>query len=78
MLLVASRNVGAYVTCMKLIKAEQCLDTVFDQEARPSIRWFWNQVKRKTIPCVRIGRLVFFDSEQVKTALEKRTVKAAK
>ncbi len=53
----------------KLIGAEQLLDQLFDTEARPSIRWLRQQTKARAIPYIRIGHLVFFDVDMVRTAL---------
>jgi hypothetical protein len=53
----------------KLVSAEQLLDQVFAPECRPSLRWLRSQTKAKSIPHIRIGHLVFFDVEMVRTAL---------
>ena len=53
----------------KLVSAEQLLDQVFAPECRPSLRWLRTQTKAKSIPHIRIGHLVFFDVEMVRTAL---------
>jgi hypothetical protein len=53
----------------RLVNAEQLLDEVFAPECRPSLRWLRTQTKAKSIPHIRIGHLVFFDVEMVRTAL---------
>ncbi len=53
----------------KLVSAEQLLDQVFAPECRPSLRWLRTQTKAKSIPHIRIGHLVFFDVEMVRSAL---------
>jgi hypothetical protein len=53
----------------KLINGQQLLDQAFAPECRPSIRWLRSQTKAKAIPHIRIGRLVFFDLEMVRSAL---------
>jgi len=58
----------------KLVSAEQLLEQLFAPECKPSLRWLRTQTKAKSIPHVRIGHLVFFDMEQVRTALGGRTV----
>lgn len=58
----------------KLVNAEQLLDALFEPECRPSVRWLWTQTKAKAIPFVRIGHLVFFDVELVRTALANRNL----
>lgn len=52
--------------------AENLLLTLFAPDARPSLNWLRYQMKRKTIPFFRIGRLVRFDPVQVRTALEQK------
>ena len=53
----------------KLVSAEQLLEAVFAPECKPSLRWLRTQTKAKAIPHIRIGHLVFFDVEMVRTAL---------
>ena len=53
----------------KLVTAMQLLEQLFDPDARPSVRWLRAQTKAKAIPYVRIGPLVFFDVDMVRTAL---------
>ena len=58
----------------KLVNAEQLLEALFDAECRPSLRWLRTQTKNRAIPFVRIGHLVFFDVELVRTALANRNL----
>lgn len=58
----------------RLVNAEQLLDALFDPEARPSLRWLRTQTKSKTIPYVRLGHLIFFDVEMVRSALANRNL----
>ena len=58
----------------KLVNAEQLLDALFDPEARPSLRWLRTQTKAKTIPYVRLGHLIFFDVEMVRSALASKNL----
>lgn len=53
----------------KLVNAGQLLEQLFDPDAKPSLRWLRSQTKSKAIPHVRIGHLVFFDVDMVRTAL---------
>ena len=53
----------------KLVSAEQLLVELFAPDCKPSLRWLRTQTKVKTIPHIRIGHLVFFDVEMVRTAL---------
>ena len=63
-------------TQFKLLDGKQLLETTFDEASRPSLRWLRQQTKARAIPSVRIGRLIFYSPEQVRAALEKRTVRA--
>lgn len=57
-----------------LLTAEKLLVHLWpDAECRPSIRWLRSQQKNKTIPSIKLGHLVFFETGQVAAALEKRT-----
>jgi len=56
----------------KLVSAEQLLEQLFAPECKPSLRWLRSQTKAKSIPHVRIGHLVFFDVEMVRSALAGR------
>lgn len=53
----------------KLVSAEQLLDQLFAPECKPSLRWLRTQTKQKAIPYFRVGHLIFFDVEMVRTAL---------
>ncbi|TAK98816.1 MAG: hypothetical protein EPO07_11515 [Verrucomicrobia bacterium] len=53
----------------KLVNAQQLLEALFTPESRPSLRWLRTQTETRAIPFVRLGRLVFFDVELVRTAL---------
>ena len=53
----------------KLVSAEQLLDQLFAPECKPSLRWLRTQTKAKAIPHIRLGHLVFFDLDMVRTAL---------
>ena len=62
----------------KLVGAEQLLDQLFDEEARPSLRWLREQTKAKAIPFIRIGHLVFFDVDMVRAALSAKNLVAGR
>jgi hypothetical protein len=51
---------------------------LFDQDARPSIRWLRQQTKAKAIPFIRIGHLVFFDVDMVRAALSAKNLVAGR
>lgn len=56
-------------TAAKLVDAKGLLNALFDESCRPSLRWIRDQQRRRAIPFVRIGRLVFFDVNQVRARL---------
>ena len=53
----------------RLVDAKGLLETLFDESCRPSLRWLRTQQKRRAIPSCRIGRLVFFNPDDVRAAL---------
>jgi len=53
----------------KLVGGQQLLDRLFEHEARPSIRWLRQKTKERAIPYIRIGHLVFFDVDLVRSTL---------
>jgi hypothetical protein len=55
-----------------LVDAEACIDRVFDGESKPSLRTFREWQAKGIIPFLKIGRLTFFDPEEVRAALNKR------
>jgi hypothetical protein len=55
-----------------LVDAEACIDQLFDGESKPSLRTFREWQARGWIPFLKIGRLTFFDPEEVRAALNKR------
>lgn len=59
------------------VNAQQVLDLLFAEGARPSLRWLRDQQKRRSIPFVKIGHLVRFDPAAVRAALDgSRTVRS--
>ena len=59
----------------RLVDAKGLLETLFADGCRPSLRWLRTQQKRRTIPSVTIGRLVFFDPDATRAALNTRRTK---
>jgi hypothetical protein len=53
----------------KLVNAKQLLEQLFAPECRPSLRWLRTQTKAKAIPYFRVGHLIFFDLEMVRSSL---------
>jgi hypothetical protein len=56
----------------KLVDVHGLLEELFPPECRPTPRWVRDQQKHKTIPFVRLGRLIFFDVNQVREAIARR------
>lgn len=55
----------------QLVSGQKLLETLFQAECRPTLRWLRDQQKARRIPFVKIGRLVFFCPAQVRQALER-------
>ncbi len=55
----------------RLVDAKGLLETLFADNCRPSLRWLRTQQKRRAIPSCRIGRLVFFDPDACRAALNR-------
>jgi hypothetical protein len=53
-----------------LVDAPRLLEALFPPASRPSLRWL--RTNQRKFPHVRIGRLVFFDVDQVKAHLLKK------
>jgi hypothetical protein len=55
------------------VDALGCLEELFpDPRSRPSLRWFKALQHGGLIPFRKIGRRVFFDTAEVRRALDKR------
>ena len=54
----------------KLVRAEKLLELLFDDQSRPSLRWLRQMQAQRKIPYIKIGHLVRFDVDQVRSALE--------
>jgi len=54
----------------RYVAAPKLLEMLFDDDCRPSLRWFREKQAARKIPFVKIGRLVFFDPPAVKAALD--------
>ena len=54
----------------KLVDAKGLLEALFDEQSRPSSRWLRGLQASRKIPYVKIGRLVRFNVDAVRAALE--------
>lgn len=59
---------------LQFVDAEQLLELLFPPESRPTIRWLRERQKRRDIPFIKLGRLVFFVPAQVQEALVKKQI----
>lgn len=61
-----------------LVGAETLLKSIWpDPATRPSLRWLREQQRKRILPFVKCGRLVFFDPFHVRKVLDNNfTVKA--
>jgi hypothetical protein len=58
-----------------LVDGPRLLEVIFPNEVcRPSMRWLKTQEKKRAIPFMRIGRLIFYDPSRVRAALTARTI----
>lgn len=58
-----------------LVKGPQLLEMLFTPESRPSMQWLRAQVKAKSIPYLKRGRLVFFRPRTVLDFFAQREVR---
>lgn len=56
----------------QLVSGKQLLEILFPPESRPTLRWLRDQQKERTIPHMKVGRLVFFSPRNVRAALRDR------
>jgi hypothetical protein len=56
----------------RLVDGPGLLEAIFEERSRPSLRWLRSMTKARVIPHIKIGRLVRYDVESVRGALEKR------
>ena len=54
----------------KLMSAVPLLETIFEKESRPSVRWLREMQRQRKIPFMKVGHLVRFDPEKVRRALD--------
>jgi hypothetical protein len=59
-------------TLVQLVDAEKLLEILFPAECRPTLRWLRERQKKREIPYVKLGRLVYFDPARVQESLAKQ------
>lgn len=53
----------------QLVNGDKLLEILFDKHCRPSRQWLIKQRNDGVIPCVRVGRLIFYDPAKVREKL---------
>lgn len=56
----------------QLVDAEKLLELLFPADCRPTMRWLRERTRKREIPFVKLGRLVFFNPALVREALAKQ------
>lgn len=59
----------------KLVDARCCIDVIFREDYRPCVATWVDWRNKGYIPCIRIGRRVWYDVEECRVALEERFTK---
>jgi hypothetical protein len=59
----------------KLVNGRRLLEVIFDDSCRPPISWLRREVKKKTIPYIRRGRLYFFRPSSVAAWFRQKEVR---
>jgi hypothetical protein len=54
---------------LQLVPAQKLLELLWPPDCRPSLRWLRDQQKRRRIPSIKLGHLVFFIPDDVRNAL---------
>ncbi len=49
----------------RLVTAERLVELLWDEESRPSLQWIRKQTKRRMLPYIRRGRLIFYRPRSV-------------
>jgi len=63
----------------KLVDGVKLFEILFPKESRPTLRWLRYQQVARRVPFRKIGRLVFFDPDEVRESWRERfTVKQSK
>ena len=61
----------------RLVTAPKLLEVIWpDADCRPCLRSIRSWTASRVLPAIRVGGLIFYDVDQVKAALAKRTVKS--
>jgi hypothetical protein len=53
----------------RLVSGPVCIELLFDEKSKPSLRTWNNWKARRIVPSLKIGGKVYFDPEMVRRAL---------
>jgi hypothetical protein len=56
----------------QLVDGNTLLEIIFPKKSRPTLRWLRDQQELRRVPYRKIGRLVFFDPDEVRAAWRDR------
>ncbi|MGH7939878.1 MAG: hypothetical protein ACREFR_02250 [Limisphaerales bacterium] len=65
-IILAGNGVG------QLVDGSRLLEMLFPAHCRPSMRWLRERQRKREIPYVKLGRLVYFDAARVREALARQ------
>jgi hypothetical protein len=54
---------------VQLVDAEKLLEILFPADCRPTLRWLRERQKKREIPYVKLGRLIYFNPASVQESL---------
>ena len=63
------------VNMEQLVNGKRLLEIIFDESGRPPISWLRREVKKKTVPYVRRGRMFFFRPSSVTAWFRQKEVR---
>jgi hypothetical protein len=55
-----------------LVNGQRCLELLFPEEPRPTLRWFLKLKAQGVIPYRKIGGSVFYDPAEVRRAIDRQ------
>ena len=70
--LKSADETAAAVAGGQLVDGAKLLEILFPKPCRPTLRWLRDQQMTKRVPHRKIGRLVFFDPNEVREAWRER------
>lgn len=65
----------AAINMENLVNGQRLLEIIFDESCRPPISWLRREVKKKTVPYIRRGRMFFFRPSSVQAWFRQKEVR---